>query len=826
MKLTGSVSHRPVRIGFLTPIDNLEVVSRIARLNACLWGGRYNPIIPCFEKDGGRWHRPYREEDGLEVAKGYINFFEPDVLVEARPGMASALGWPDGDRHIGLPHVISLDEFYKINSRGAADFALGIDIFEVMLHLYDTDYRYERRHKEPFVKIWDAPGDAFFDVVCGRYPIDDSLSHISKAYDDVFAPVAAPPDSTTALQHLKEGLLGPFWLTRHELEELPGRGSRDQTFYVFDSTVPGDVIDYWNFRLVVPNAIPINVNWLGECADFMRERIKAVHRPIPGNPFGTMFHSEICLASSIDEGARDVILREHFANLPQGAFYVSSDPLFWTERGKGRHRRETKIIVRGGSTSFTEALEDNSLKIPAPSPSFLNQSKRYQKERWMNVIAMGQTYGEDSIALVYPSNLWNPSYPHLSGRDFRVRREGWVVEVEYDIGYGRLKIETGRNAMINWLKTREIEASPSEEGQIAAQVITAAGGLMACGMFADSDTLKLLGEMAEGHSEVSRNGRRVSKAVPDRSKHVNTIRQHFKEREKRAFGYWNKLDHFLKCSVFRVGLRVQCPICSHQNWLDLNAISYKPTCTRCLNEFEFSQSPTDIDKVDWFYRIVGPFAAPDYARGGYAVALTLRALSNHDDAEMTWSTGLTLQPLNCEVDFIGWRRARRLGSDEGDDPVLVVGEAKSFGRNSINEDAVVTLKKVVDRFPGAVMVVSTLRNGSELSLAEIGRLRRLAIWGRRSNIDGGAVNPLILFTQTELFANYGIDQAWEKIDGQRIHGYYDVDDLGTLADLTASRYLGLAERWDRQAQVQAPEPMLAILRLLKARAGAITEAGA
>ncbi|MBB4236451.1 hypothetical protein [Rhizobium esperanzae] len=817
MQLSGSVSFRPVRIGFLTPVEDLALLSRIARLNTCLWGGRYNPIIPYFQNCGDRWRRPHSKATGLDIAREYINFFEPDVLVETTPGMAKTLGWAEGERYLSMPRILPLDEFYGLDDRGRVQFPLGIDIFEAIAHLYDTDYRYERRHKEPFAKIADVEGDAFFDVVCGRYPSEAPLAYISRAYDEAFSPVPLSPDANTALRYLKDGFLGPFWVTGHELDERPGRGYRDETFYVFDPTVPGDVIDYWNFRLVARHVAPINVNWFGECAEFIREEINAIHRPIPGNPFGTMFHGVICFASSIDEKRRDQIAKEHLADLPNGAFYFGSDISSWEASRRGRDRRDSKMIAYGAPVTFEETSREGSLKIPSPSPPFANRSKRYSQARWMNVIAPSTAYREGSVATVYPSNLWKPGYPRLSGGDFRVTREGWLVEVEYDIGYSHLKVEPGRSAIIGWLATQGITATPSEEGQIAAQVITAAGGLQASGMFGDFDTLKLLGEMAEGHSEVSRNGRRVSQAVPDRSKHVNTIRQHFKEREKRSFGYWNKLDYFLERSVFRAGLRVQCPICGHQNWFDLDAISYRPVCTRCLNGFEFSQSPSHIDNVDWFYRIVGPFAAPDYARGGYAVALTLRALSGNHNTEMTWSTGLTLKPLNCEVDFVAWHRAGRFGGDECDEPLLVVGEAKSFGRNSINSEAIETLKKVAESFPGSVMVVSTLRKSEELSLAELGRLRHLALWGRRSKLEGEPVNPIVLFTRTELFAEHGIRGAWEKVDGKKMHAVHDFSDLHTLADLTSERYLGLGAHWDKQAGEQAPEVMLSILRLLKAR---------
>ncbi len=54
------------------------------RLNTCLWGGMYNPIIPVFRAAPKEWRGVWPEfVKGYDVAKGYVRFFEPDVYVEA-----------------------------------------------------------------------------------------------------------------------------------------------------------------------------------------------------------------------------------------------------------------------------------------------------------------------------------------------------------------------------------------------------------------------------------------------------------------------------------------------------------------------------------------------------------------------------------------------------------------------------------------------------------------------------------------------------------------------------------------------------------------------
>jgi hypothetical protein len=822
MHFTGSVSLRPVRIGFLVPPDDLSIVSRVARLSACLWGGRYNPIIPFFESGGDHWLRPYSDAKGIDIARGYVNFFEPDILVETTPGMAEKLGWQNTRRIMGLPRVVSLDQFYGLDHRAAVQFAAGVDILEVMLELYDKEYKYERRHKQPFAKIAETEGDAFFDLVCGRHAADEALEYIRRAYDDVFSPTPLPANATTALRHLMQELPGPLWITGHALQESFVRSYRDQTFYVFDPTIPGDAIDYWNFRLIERRAIPINANWFGDYTALMRERIEKVFRPIPGNPFGTKFHSTVCFASSISEEKRIELTKQHLSGLPDMAFFPERSPTLWHRQARGVQRRETKILATGKPVTFDEeSKSDGVVKIPAPSPKFLNHSERYTKGRWINVIVPTNSYRDDTPAIVYPSNLWSPVYPALAtGARLRVAREGWILELEHGIGYSLLHLQTGREAIIGWLEAQGIEAKPSEAGQIATQVIVAAGGLLASGMFADRATLNLLGKMAESHAEISRDGKRVAKAIPDRSMHVNAVRRHFAEREKRSFGFWNRLDHFLERSVFRAGLRVQCPICGYQNWLDLDAISYRPTCTRCLNRFAFSQLPAQLHNVDWFYRVVGPFAAPDFACGGYAVALTLRCLAEPHDTEVTWSTGLELESLNCEVDFMAWYRGSHLLNDERDEPQLVVGEAKSFGRNAITAESIANLKKVAGRFPGAFMVVSSLREIGDYSPEEIVRLRELAQWGRSSLHEGLPQNPLIVLTAVELFAQQGIFEAWKDANpNDEVHPSVDPQDLETLAQLTQRRYLGLLSYWEEQMQQRSfPAQRQRLLALIRARA--------
>ena len=240
---------------------------------------------------------------------------------------------------------------------------------------------------------------------------------------------------------------------------------------------------------------------------------------------------------------------------------------------------------------------------------------------------------------------------------------------------------------------------------------------------------------------LNRSGKRVAATTPDRSKHMNTICQHFDERSKRSFGYWNALDYFLERSVFGAGLRLQCPVCAYYNWFDLDTISYLPKCARCLNNFNLSfEGPSQCELVLSSSRsLCCARLCPRWLCRRAHFAVHQRFPLHRGDM----GDRATLRPLNCEVDFIAWHRSREILNDERDEPLLVIGEAKSFGRNAINEDVVVDLRKVADRFPGAIMIVSSLREIKDYTAEELQRLRELALWGRRDVFQGQARNLLI-----------------------------------------------------------------------------------
>jgi hypothetical protein len=76
------LDYRPVRIGWVVDDPSVAALAAAAHFNSCLWGGRFNPIIPCRN---------------AQLAAALVKLFNVDVLLPVQPTerTAALLGrWP------------------------------------------------------------------------------------------------------------------------------------------------------------------------------------------------------------------------------------------------------------------------------------------------------------------------------------------------------------------------------------------------------------------------------------------------------------------------------------------------------------------------------------------------------------------------------------------------------------------------------------------------------------------------------------------------------------------------------------------------------------
>lgn len=774
------------------------------RLNACLWGGAYNPIIPVCRTVPATWKKePFQRLTGREITDGYLEFFQPDVFVEASSGLANECGIVDSGPGFADRRISSLSDFVVKDEGRRAEFRFGLNIFDVYRKLYKEEFRFVSEHDRHVALIEGQNAHSFFfEAVSGRFPDDEELSYLRNGFVDAFKARESTPSVNELLKILERRTSTPLGFTKYGLEMIT-RHSRDPIVFIVDPRSPFDLIDLWNLRVFRRDILPISLQWLDQCGDYLLDFVSRNYRPLPRNPHGVMIHTTVELGRSVSEEQVSDTLRNILAKAPQGSWALKNwyDPI-WETRHSDAVSRVTCAEIEAESADIDLPIDDTDqpyLRFRSLSPDFANQYGGGDA-RWVNVLRIRDFGRASNWALTLPSTTKTDSYPGHRVRDsILVSREGFVLRQRYKGSREHIELVSGRNAIVDWLKGRSISAVQSESGRTADQIIKSVDGFWGAHILAHADTLNLLNKMSKSIRTYA--GGETVEEYPDRTATVDEWKEMLGRRSDELLRPKAEIDDFVKAGALKLGLELVCPNCEKRNWYGIGGLSERIECDRCLLEFDFPQGALNFSRTPWRFRVAGPFAVPDFADGAYATVLALCCLHRglgSGDQSITYSTNLNLS-LNggfVEVDFACWYR-RDWFSGQQEEPVFVIGEAKSFADDAITERDVRRLKRIAQELPGVILVFAVLKN--TLSKAEKEMLSALATWGRHDLADGRQRAPLVVLTGTELFSAQGVQQEWEEAGGLRKRlispGTIHIDNLITLADLTQQAYLALPSYW-------------------------------
>jgi hypothetical protein len=396
-----------------------------------------------------------------------------------------------------------------------------------------------------------------------------------------------------------------------------------------------------------------------------------------------------------------------------------------------------------------------------------------------------------------PFNTFDRKWPHLGlgGEQIAIGSEGWVYPQRYTNTSQFVSPLTSDQAVIGSLGQFGINASLSEPGHIAKQMLEHLGGLRGVRLLADLSTLKLLNKMAGGLRRRRNDGETLEENFGLRTATLKDWTEVVARRQEPWAKRQSVLARFTARNVLRLGLETDCPHCNATNWNTLSNIDYRVVCERCLKSYDFPQAHLREQNRNWTYRVVGPFSVPDFGRGSYSALLALRTISQYRTSmdRMTFATAMNLgfDGVEREIDFLAWCGDERI-HDTHRPPQLVIGEAKSFGKGElITAGELAKLKTVASKLPEAVIVIAVLRD--HFTNLEKRALRSFVNWGRRVNDYGEPTNPVLLLTSHELTMDFGVSSAWKKLGGKyaKFDGYNHTRTLSNFADATQQIYLDM-----------------------------------
>ncbi|MEK7404943.1 MAG: hypothetical protein AAB225_07530 [Acidobacteriota bacterium] len=741
--INARIRVRPLRFGFVIKPDDRAALMRVMEINTCLWGGIFNFIIPLFHRTPQRYRdRPLPGPTAKELVGGLIEAFEPDFLVEAQPGLASDLSFPE-------KRIIGIDDLFRRDERGRGGY--GLTLIDVCAALYEDAFRFVQRH--PPKVIVPLPAERGHDLLMaatfGAFPKKEPLSDFRRH----FAEALGAADEKVTRQSFN-GLFEPnIWFPlrvgAHMLGRQPDRRwTPDPKLFYMDESSPIDIIEFWNFRALGWRVKPLPRSWAAglkdECERFLRES----YRPYPPPSNAAQHGGFLCSKSCLFEGLRQFVGTLKRETPDPGITIDHRFPRLWDEWGRNADHATRREV---GCASQTVAASDygEHVSVTTVLPEFVEESADLPDYACVNVIE-----SLPGAAAVMPLRIpeFQETLLEFDASTVWPGREG-IIAVRGLYNQTRIWKKPSPMAVFSaWLSRYGLKADLSSSGRIAGQVIQALGGLRGTRMLANEDLLRLLNRMAHGEVEIE--------IDPDDPKRRRSVRAYAVPRPQmleilsRSCGSSeignNLLASLVHFKILVVGLRLQCPECRQTNWYRLADLDASLRCERCLQTFDFpaAEPPRDV----WAYRANGPFAIENYAQGAYCVALALHFIEEQLADGSSWIPNVSLKDgtgNELEADFAMFLRPRVFSHIS--EPFVIFGECKMFDQFKPRD--ISRMEQLGDRFPGAVLCFATLNQ--ELTPKEKEWISRLARKGRQSLRTGQQMNPVLVLTRAELLPQRG-----------------------------------------------------------------------
>ena len=771
-EIYSTIKLRPTRIGFLVQPSDIASIRKIMRACMCVWGGQLNPIIPVFKTPPKEWRsEPFNKIKGLNVGKGYIDFFEPDVYVESEKGLLEELGLGELRREHNLfPKVLTLNEFLSQKyNRDWAEPAFGLSIIDVYRHLYETETRFQKKKDDVFALVTPRKSDGLVEAIFGAFPKQIDASYIAKGYSEAFTAKEYSASPETWVEVFINNAKTPLKITCYEIE-LERYWYHNPVIFIFNPKKGSDLIDLWNLRLEPSPVIPVPIDWVQDLALHIKDLLIKEYRPVKGNNHGVMHRATVEFSRSLcgDQNNIDAFI-ESLGELPANALTIKTfRNSIWEPSINDYNHKSKRLIGTAAKKHVSINLSDQNglnAKFQTLSPNFA-QPYGGSEFRWVNSLMLSETH-QENIATAVPFNTFNRFWPKTSIAEDQliIGSEGFVIGQKFTDWTQSVPLLSMELTVISYLQTKNIKAELSDPGRIAKQILINLGGLWGVYLLADMQTLRLLNHMATSARRKANEEGAIEEIFDRRSTPVEAWNTLIETRKSKGSLPKISLDSFTSKNIIRLGIQTECPYCLNKNWSSLSEVDYELKCERCLKAYLFPQNQVSKLHKRWYYRVIGPFSVPDYGRGSYSTLLTLRTLKSVSfQSDLTFSTSLDLNfdGKELEVDFIGFHRKNQ--HDSHANPDLIIGETKSYGSGDlIKEKDLEKLKLIANKLPNSYFVISVLRD--TFTPNEMTLLKKFIEWINKKNKAHLNPNRVILLTGVELFLSFSIDATWAKLGG-------------------------------------------------------------
>jgi hypothetical protein len=638
-----NVRYRPLRIGWCIEAESLEHFSSAVALNHVFWGGRFNPIIPCADR---------------ELAEALITAFRVDALYNIS-GTAAVDAFIKEFPHIQWPEFHPELFVDNISSRRPTL----LDVGHPAQHLFESHV--DRREKPAIDAVlyqWDATDPLRFALhaTCGSYPEEAVTGRDYRGlFQKAFATEPAPIAVTEPLPADLFRKLTPNYLTTVELEATPLQFSNrlEPGFYYGNALDFTDLVNFWNLRACDIDLFFYDPN----SAERLRPLVEAYSALLRDRPKRSNAPSGVNVWQRDRDYSRDLSIERSGATDRAGIFGAgltisTFEPVIFNGLNLN-----PPVMAFGDKSVLGVSAEDGlgtSVTFQLPEKPFFSDIELHSQ---MMVVSV-------SAPNIGRAMLTPPFIPQLNeyyGRKAyfiynKARAELGSLGIIQDVTSDQLTLRAlpFTEVLPKIFETFGMKARPSPAGLVSARLIDQMGGLQGCRVFKIAGVRSLIKKYRPAES-FERTEAVTMIGDNDPVTHIPRFDAYkplyIEARDKKDLKPEDAFLYLLKKGVFRAGLKLACPTCQLDFWVPLDDAKSTTQCVYC--GFEFNVLPQLRDR-NWAYRRSGLFGREDNQRGGIPVAVTLQQLETMLHGRLrAYAPGIALTPdsapiENCETDLV------------------------------------------------------------------------------------------------------------------------------------------------------------------------------
>ena len=491
-KIQLDIKLRPIRFLFLVKPSDKRSLEKVFQINTLLWGGKYNPIVPYFKRVPKWWGGSHKSYNATKILNDYLDFFEPDFIVETEEGMTKDLVFDEG-RVLQLEDLLSLDEH-------SLDDKYGLTVYDLYVDLYEKKYQFERRHKVNIVNVTseNKQNQLFTSCIFGSFSKLPELSYFEEEFIDIFDPKKVELNDISLIELYKGRNLSPLDATHADIDIQHHQSSPDARLFIFDLQAPRDLIDYWNLRIIYRNIVAIPIQWIVELASFCNEFISQNYRAHP-HKAEYFERTTIMFSRSTSQDKGNEIYNSYLSsneNKTLLQFWYPDIKIDKSDNPMGLQRSILTCEQVNKDIVLTYEYEKPQIQFDTIAPNFIKK-KYHHKPLWANVINIKDWGNQSRTLTCFPTNYRNPIFPKFNyHNDFLLpTTEGLTIFPE-SINRQYWNSHNGTEAINQWLSKYEIEATVSDAGKSVHQIIETIGGVPQLSSLANRSTVELLNDMA------------------------------------------------------------------------------------------------------------------------------------------------------------------------------------------------------------------------------------------------------------------------------------------------------------------------------------------